>query len=62
LIYEIVVGLCFVVGYALGGGGGGGGGGLTLPTVGRFSFYKRKSSELWLGHNLEPLENVYINN
>jgi hypothetical protein len=28
--------------------------GITLPTVGRFSLCKRKSSELWLAHNPEP--------
>jgi len=27
--------------------------GVTLPTVHRFSLYKRKSSELWLVHNPE---------
>jgi len=29
--------------------------GVILPTVGRFSLYKRKLSELWLVHNPEPL-------
>jgi len=31
-------------------------------TVGRFSLYKRKSSELWLVHNPEPHVQVYLNN
>jgi len=29
--------------------------GVSFPTVGRYSFYKRKSSELWLVDNPEPL-------
>jgi hypothetical protein len=33
-----------------------------LPTVGRFSLHKRKSSELRLVHNLEPHVEVYLNN
>jgi len=37
-------------------------GGVTLPTVGRFSLYKRKLSELWLMHNPERHVLVYINN
>jgi hypothetical protein len=32
------------------------------PSVGRFSLYKRELSELWLVHNPEPLEEVYLNN
>jgi hypothetical protein len=36
--------------------------GATLPTVGRFSLYKRKSSELSLVHNPEPDVEVYLNN
>jgi len=32
--------------------------GVILPTVGRFSLYKRKLSELWLVHNPEPLVEV----
>jgi len=28
--------------------------GLTVPAVGRFTLYKRKSSELWPVHNPEP--------
>jgi len=36
--------------------------GVNLPTVGRFSLHKRKSSELWLVHNPEPLVEVYLNN
>jgi hypothetical protein len=34
---------------------------VTLLTVGRFSLYKRKSSELWLVLNPEPLVEVYLN-
>ena len=33
-----------------------------LPTVERFSLYKRKSSELRLVHNPEPHVKVYLNN
>jgi len=33
-----------------------------LPTVGRFSLYKRKSSELRVVHNPEPHVEVYLNN
>jgi len=29
-------------------------GGVTLPIVGRFSLYKRKTSQLWLVHNAKP--------
>jgi hypothetical protein len=36
--------------------------GVTLPTVGRFLIYKRKSSEFWLVHNPEPLLEVCLNN
>jgi hypothetical protein len=36
--------------------------GVTLPTVGRFSLYKRKSSELWLVLNPEPPVEVYLDN
>jgi len=36
--------------------------GVSLPIVGTFSFYKRKSSELWLVHNPEPHAEVYLNN
>jgi hypothetical protein len=36
--------------------------GVTLPKVGRFSLYKRKSSELWLVHNPEPHVEVYFKN
>jgi hypothetical protein len=32
--------------------------GVTLPAVGRFSVCERKSSELWLLHNPEPLVEV----
>jgi len=35
--------------------------GVTLPTVGKFSLYKSKSSELWLIHNREPLVEVCLN-
>jgi len=28
--------------------------GVNLPTVGKFSLYKTKLSELWLVHNPEP--------
>jgi len=35
--------------------------GETLPRVGRFSLYTRKSSELWLVHNPEPHVEVYLN-
>ena len=38
------------------------GGGATLPTVGRFSLYKRKLSELWMVHNPEPHVLVYLKN
>jgi len=31
-------------------------------TVGIFSLHKRRSSELWLLHNLEPHGEVYLNN
>ena len=34
--------------------------GVTLPTGGRFSLYRRKSSELWLVHNPEPYVEVCI--
>jgi hypothetical protein len=34
--------------------------GVTLPTVGRFSLYKRKLSELWLVHNPELRLEVYL--
>jgi len=36
--------------------------GVTLPTVGRFSLYKGKSTESWLVHNPELLVEVYLNN
>jgi hypothetical protein len=36
--------------------------GLTVPTVGIFSLYKRKSSELWLVHNPEPHVEGYMSN
>jgi len=36
--------------------------GATLPIVGRFSFYKRKSSKLQLVHNPKALVEVYLNN
>ena len=36
--------------------------GVTLPTVGRFSLYKRNSSELWVVHNPEPHVEVYLHN
>jgi len=36
--------------------------GVTLPTVRRFSLYKRKSSGLWLVHNSELHVEVYLNN
>jgi hypothetical protein len=36
--------------------------GVTVSTVGRFSFYKRKSSELWLVHKPEREVAVYLNN
>jgi hypothetical protein len=35
--------------------------GKILPTVGRLSLYKTKSSELRLVHNPEPLAKVYLN-
>jgi hypothetical protein len=35
---------------------------VTLPTVGRFSLYNRKLSELWLVHNPEPVVEVCLNN
>jgi len=35
---------------------------VTLPTVGRRSFYKRKSSELQLMHRPEPLVEAYLHN
>ena len=35
---------------------------VTLPTVGRCSFYERKSSELQLMHHPEPLVEVYLQN
>jgi len=35
---------------------------VTLPTVGRFSFYKRKSSALRLVHNPQPHAEFCINN
>jgi len=35
--------------------------GVTLPTVGRFSLYKRKSSELWLVHKSELHVEVFLN-
>jgi hypothetical protein len=34
----------------------------TLTTAGRFSLYKRNSSELWLVHNPGPHVEVYLNN
>jgi len=34
--------------------------GVTLPTVGRFSLYKRKWSELWLEHNQEFHVKAYL--
>jgi len=37
-------------------------GGVTLPTVGIFSFYKRKTSEIWLVNNPEPHVEIYLNN
>jgi len=36
--------------------------GVTPPTVGKFSLYKRKSSELWLVHNSELHVGGYLNN
>jgi len=36
--------------------------GVILPTWGTFSLYKRKTSELWLVHNPEPLVEVCVNN
>ena len=36
--------------------------GVPLPTVGRFSLYKRHNLELWLVHNPEPHVEVYLNN
>ena len=36
--------------------------GATLSTVGRFSLYKRKLSELWMVHNPEPHVLVYFKN
>jgi hypothetical protein len=36
--------------------------GITLPTVGIFSLYRRKSSELWPMHNPEPHVEAYFNN
>jgi hypothetical protein len=35
--------------------------GVNLPTLCRFSLYKRKSSELWLEHNPEPHVEVCLN-
>jgi len=37
-------------------------GGVTLPTVEKFSLYKRKLSESWLVHNPEPSVEVHLNN
>jgi len=37
-----------------------GGGVVTLPTAGRISLYKRKSSELWLVQNPEPHVDVNL--
>jgi hypothetical protein len=34
--------------------------GVTLSTVGRYSLYKRKSSELWLMQNPELQVEVYL--
>jgi hypothetical protein len=36
--------------------------GVILPTVGRFSVYERKSSEIWLVHNPEASVEVCLNN
>jgi len=36
--------------------------GVILPTMGIFSLYKSKSSELWLMQNPEPHVEVYLNN
>jgi hypothetical protein len=36
--------------------------GVTLPTVGRYSLYKRKSSELWLVHIAELSVEVSFKN
>jgi len=36
--------------------------GITLPTVGRFSLYKGKSTESWLVHEPELFVEVYLNN
>jgi hypothetical protein len=36
--------------------------GVTPPTVGRYSRYKIKYSELWLAHNPEPHVEVHLDN
>jgi hypothetical protein len=36
--------------------------GVTLPTVGRFSVYKRKFSETWLVYDSETPVEVHLNN
>jgi hypothetical protein len=36
--------------------------GVTVPTVGRFSIYKRKSSDLLQVYNPEPHVEGYLNN
>ena len=35
---------------------------VNLPTLEKCSLYKRKSSELWLEHNLQPHVEVCLNN
>jgi len=35
---------------------------IILPTMGRFSLYKRKSSELWLVQKPELHAEIYLNN
>ena len=36
--------------------------GVTLPTMGKFSLYKRKLLQLWLVHKPEPPVEVHLNN